>query len=482
MTGGEASCQSSPLSTETVRTDPGMVQKVLMVTHSWPPDACVGAVRPVNIVRATRTLGWQTTILTVQARYYRYRQQPDDNEPALAQVARTFCIPHPLELYRAAKKWLPGTSRSAVSAHVSWEDDSTTRTNSRTGVRSIASRIRQVLVSMLNIPDEQLGWLPFAVWRGRRLIQRQHIPCVITTGPPFSAHLVGLCLCLVCPVRWVAEFRDPWVGNLQKDLSMRSAFADRCDQWLEASVIRRADRVFCVTESMSKMFQQRYPNEPKNKWVTMPNGFDEGEFKSLGSVAQGERFTITYVGGFNYTRSPQTLLLALQQVVKGGAIEKTDLHVRFIGICRSAGGRSVEEMIKESGLSGLIEIVDLLPRKQALKAMQEAHVLLLLANEQPLQIPGKAYEYLAAGRWILAETEEKSATADLIRDAQCGEVVEPGDVERMAQAIIRSYRTTRAYGSVGFTEMTDRRLLYSWKMLGARYVEHLERLGGGPLP
>ncbi len=458
-----------------------MTKEILIVTHSWPPDACVGAVRPVNIVRATKAHGWQATILTVQARYYHYRQQQDDTESALAQVTRTRCVPHPLELYRAVKKWIPGASCSATPTHVCQEGGPRSPSSSRTDVQSITSRIRQMIVSMLNVPDEQLGWLPFAVWRGRRLILRQHIPCMITTGPPFSAHLVGLCLRRVCPVRWIAEFRDPWVGNVQKDLSMRSALADRCDQWLEALVIRHADRVFCVTESMTKLFQQRYPGEPRSKWVTMPNGFDEEEFKTLGPIIREQRFTITYVGGFNYTRSPRTLLVALQQVLKSGVIGKKDLHVRFIGVCRSAGGSSVEQMIEESGLLGLIEIVDLLPRKKALKAMQEAHVLLLLANEQPLQIPGKAYEYLAAGRWILAETEEKSATADLIRDTQCGEVVEPGDVERMAQAVVRAYKVARADDSAGSTEMTDRRSVYSWETLGARYAECLEQLVGAPV-
>jgi glycosyltransferase involved in cell wall biosynthesis len=175
------------------------------------------------------------------------------------------------------------------------------------------------------------------------------------------------------------------------------------------------------------------------------------------------------------------LLLALQQVLSGGAINRTDLRVRFIGVCRSAGGRSVQEMIEESGLSDLVEITDLLPRSEALRTMREAHVLLLLANNQPLQIPGKAYEYLAAGGWILAETEEKSATADLIRDAQCGEVVEPGNVGQMAEAVLRVYEAARAYGSPHPTEMNDRRSRYSWDTLGARYAEYLERLAGVPL-
>src|SRR5439155_3399982 len=80
-----------------------MEKHVLLVTYSWPPDAGVGGVRAVNIVRAIEPLGWQATILTVQPKYYRYRQQMDGDDPALAGIVRTRCLPHPLEWYRIIK-------------------------------------------------------------------------------------------------------------------------------------------------------------------------------------------------------------------------------------------------------------------------------------------------------------------------------------------------------------------------------------------
>ncbi len=46
--------------------------------------------------------------------------------------------------------------------------------------------------------------------------------------------------------------------------------------------------------------------------------------------------------------------------------------------------------------------------------MSEQYVLLLLANDQPLQVPGKVYEYVASGRRILAMTERDSATGDVL--------------------------------------------------------------------
>jgi hypothetical protein len=54
------------------------------------------------------------------------------------------------------------------------------------------------------------------------------------------------------------------------------------------------------------------------------------------------------------------------------------------------------------------------PRDHVPDLLARQYVLLLVATAQPLQLPGKAYEYLAAGRRILAVTEPDGATADFL--------------------------------------------------------------------
>jgi glycosyltransferase involved in cell wall biosynthesis len=456
-----------------------MEKHVFLVTYSWPPDACVGGVRAVNIVRAIKPLGWQATILTVQPRYYRYRQQMNGDDPALADIVRTRCLPHPLEWYRIIKNaFLKGSHSPNQESAGSLEQEtaSVREEHSSCPDTSWVHRVRRFVLSLLHTPDEQLGWLPFAAWAGIRQVRKHHIPCIISTAPPFTGHLIGLFIKRFTSARWIAEFRDPWVGNLQKKPSTQSRVANRIDRWLEALIVRRADHVLCVTEAMSRMYRQRYPDVAPQKWLTVSNGYDQREFASLGSVPPVKCFTITYVGGFNYSRSPRTLLLALQRLVSEQAIDAAALRVRFIGLCRFALGRPVQEMISEAGLSDVVEIVDLLSRRDALQAMLEAHVLLLLANDQPFQIPGKAYEYLAAGRSILAETEEKSATADLIRETHCGDVVQPGDVAHMARCLAKAFDAYRTGRYVDDRERPARKQAYAWETLGNQYAAILDRL------
>jgi hypothetical protein len=56
--------------------------------------------------------------------------------------------------------------------------------------------------------------------------------------------------------------------------------------------------------------------------------------------------------------------------------------------------------------------------------MEEDFALLVLANDQPFQVPGKTYDYLATGRRIMAVTEPDSATADLLRPLEGCAIVE----------------------------------------------------------
>ena len=117
------------------------------------------------------------------------------------------------------------------------------------------------------------------------------------------------------------------------------------------------------------------------------------------------------------------------------------------------------------------------PAQTALRAMMQSYVLVLLANQQKLQVPGKAYEYMAAGGRILAVTEEKGATAELIRRVPGGAVVPPGDhegIKRVLKAWYAEY--ARQCGDERNEAFSQRDIFneYEWRELGARYAALLE--------
>jgi glycosyltransferase involved in cell wall biosynthesis len=450
------------------------MKNVLIISYFWPPSGAVGAIRPAKLAKVLGLHGWKAVIVTVKEQYYGQLNTAAEEQGWTGAVIRTKSFGNPRLLYVWIKSKvfsLAGREKEFKASVLRGSRDN------KGGVKSdsILSRSKRSFLSLLHVPDEQQGWLSFAVASCLRALKSHSIKCVISTGPPFTSHLVGLFLKKVARVRWVVEFRDPWSGNEQQPSIVRSTCSDFLNAKLEAAVIRNADRVVCVTPAMTNHYRQSYPKLAAQKWVTITNGFEKKDFEDIGHVTRHPKFTISYLGSLIYARSPECLLRAVGELVEEQAIPVSDIAVRFVGQCRYAGGRSVEEMAAEHGLKDNVEVVDFLPRREALKEMLRAHVLLLLATQQVLQVPGKAYEYLAAGGKILAVTEEKGATADFINRVG-GHVAAPDDHASFKRVINNWYLEYKREGSSGTKSSADQAVMeqYEWRQLGQQYVKVLD--------
>ena len=82
------------------------MKPLLLIAYSWPPDTCVGANRPFYLARALARLGWCPMVLTVGERHYQYCHDGDSGHGECdgINVIRTGCLPHPRQVYLAAKR------------------------------------------------------------------------------------------------------------------------------------------------------------------------------------------------------------------------------------------------------------------------------------------------------------------------------------------------------------------------------------------
>jgi hypothetical protein len=454
------------------------MKNVLIISYFWPPSGAVGAIRPSKLAKSLSLHDWTAVIVTVKERYYEQLNEGSQERDWNGVVIRTKCLGSPRLLY----VWMKSRLFRLLGRVNEFEASVLKGSNHDLGggTASFLATGRRICLSLLHTPDEHQGWLPFAIPTCLKIIRRDSIECVISTGPPFSSHLVGLAVKKLTRIKWIAEFRDPWVGNEQRPSVLRSGLSNTLNQKLEAAVIRHADRLVCVTPAMTDHYRNAYSRLAAEKWVTITNGFQRQDFDALGPVARSPKFTISYLGSLVYARSPECLFHAVGELIRERAIPSEDLTIRFIGKCRYAEGRSVEAMAGDHGLQGIVEVIDFLPRLEALKEMLRAHVLLLLANQQALQVPGKAYEYLAAGAKILAVTEEKGATADFIK--RVGGCVVPPDDHISIKKIIKSwYDNYKREGRLSETQTcADKSVMeqYEWRQLGRQYAEALDSCCG----
>ncbi len=262
------------------------------------------------------------------------------------------------------------------------------------------------------------------------------VDCIYTSGPPHSVHIVGLALRQLTGARWVAEFRDPWTDNAEKSRNVRSAASDFLERQLEAMCLRRADRIIALTESAASAFATRIRGNPE-KVLTVRSGV-EVFARDVPPRPATTPIRIAYFGNLYLQRDPRPFLRALALLRKRRQLGSVGVTVDFFGVCRWFYDVSVERSVADLGLSDMVSFHGSIPHKQVSQQMEDADILLLLAQGQPLQLPNKLYEYVGVGRCILAFADHGGETELLLRHLGGHFVIDPAASDEAAAGMLHS--------------------------------------------
>jgi len=421
------------------------IRRVLFISYAFPPNEEAGAATCAQIARYLPMYGWQPVVLTVKEKYIDKRVLSRDDVAPISDsglVIRTDLFPHLLDIYRQFKsssligKLFRAGNQQIAAPNAGGENKFTS---------SDKSSARDLLLSMLNIPDRHTGWLIPAVAAGLRAIKRTNAQAIYSSAPYFTGHLAGYALALLTGLPWVAHFRDPWITGLQAEYCTNGLYV-RISRALERMTVTRAGAVVCVTEEHAALMRATYDQLPASKFVVVMNGYDGLEWKEAGEAlsqsaqcpATPRKFRITYAGTLYMRRNPAPLFRALRTLIDAGEMEREEVSVELIGWCESSEGRNVADLISEAGLESCVEIIGPLNRFDTLRRLSQSELLLLLAEELVIQIPGKTYEYLKTRRPILALTYE-GAVATLLRQTGGGWAVNPNDQEGVIAAVRECY-------------------------------------------
>jgi glycosyltransferase involved in cell wall biosynthesis len=281
----------------------------------------------------------------------------------------------------------------------------------------------QLLGRRLLFPDENVSWNVTAIPAARRIVREEGIDVVVTTSPPGSIHLVGAAVKRTTGVRWVADLRDSLVAHPHRDAQRMIVRAKEQGHQLVARLVAsQADAVVTVSDAIADEMRALGPRGPV---ATIANGADFDDFAGLEYVGGGERFRITHAGSFFGKRDPRPFLTALARV--DGVV------ARFVGDFRSSDREWA------AGISDRIELLPYAPRRRALELQRDSEALLLLIPDADGRgrgvLSGKVFEYLAAGRPILAVVPPDGAAAALLRDTGAAVVVAPDDIDGIARAL-----------------------------------------------
>lgn len=443
-------------------------RRVLSIMYQFPPAANIGAQSCVQNCRYLPDYGWDPIVLTVQERYIRNADGPM-REAFPGTIIRTRMIPHPLSLYRWLKLGSKAKGRGGFGGLPEASDS-----------RAKNGALRRWLLSMLLIPDPYTGWILPAVVSGLRAVRARKVDCLFSSGQWWTNHLVGLALAELTGLPWIAHFRDPWTqAEWMKPVSGLSI---QIEKMLERRVLKKACAVVCVTDQHTVQLQETNPDLPPEKFITITNGYDGAEWEAvLGDrkeAVHNDKFIITYAGSFYYKRSPYPLFPALRSLIDSGEIDREDIQLQLTSGCDVAEGSPVTEVAAMYGLADRVTIAGRLARPEALRRVAQSD-LLLLSVDQSYQVPAKTYEYLRAGRPILALTSA-GAVVDLLTRTGGAWVVDPDDSAGIRAAVLEAYRCWRS-GVDGRLPNPDVVAGYDRRLLSGRFAELFDRSVAGEL-
>ena len=403
-------------------------RKILLISYHFPPSAEVGGLRIANFARRLPRFGWDPCVLTVEDRYLGALDADKLKYLGHAKIFKAGRTPTLSQAYmtckRAAARLLRRQAAPARFAKAGQPDSSASGQRTAT----LSTTLRRYVLSFLSLPDAERSWIWPAVTKAVRIVRREEITCILTSCPPYSAHLVGLLVKWMTGVRWwIADFRDPWTTAGSKSLYATSAASLAIDRWLERAVVRNADRIITNTNTLCGAFRKAYGLLPADRFVCITNGYDREFFAEFAHLPKERLFTITYAGSLYFGRTPEPLFRALQELLRRGLADERSIRVRLVGECSVVEGRPVDELVERYGLGSVVEVLGPVPYNTAIGMIRQSHLALLLAPNQPYQVPAKVYEYMGAGTRVLALARE-GATADLIRSTGIGAVFDPGDI------------------------------------------------------
>jgi glycosyltransferase involved in cell wall biosynthesis len=294
-----------------------------------------------------------------------------------------------------------------------------------------SERLSEWLRSVFFIPDARILWLFFAVRLGKKILKQEKIDLIFSSAPPYTTHLIGYRLKRASGLPWVVDFRDSWIGWLSTP-QWRPKISRNIELKMEAAVLQHADVLLSATAGVRQDLLSRH-RHLDNRWHLLLNGYDPADFSGVAASAADVGLMVTYIGSLYGHRNPEYLIQALELFRQSNDLILHDIKIRIVGRV----GAPIRERIRNSGVADKFEFKSYVTHKESLSYLLGSDVALLIIDDSPANagiLTGKIFEYIGAGKVILALAPEGEAAA-LIRNNALGLVVKPDDVPNIQAAL-----------------------------------------------
>ncbi len=260
---------------------------------------------------------------------------------------------------------------------------------------------------------------------------------LVVTNPPTLPFLI-LLGCRLRGAKCVLLVHDVYpdiliaLRVLAKD-ALHTRLAARGVRWLYAGV----DRIVVLGRDMYALVCQRLGAD-HSKVIIVPNWADVDDILPgrrednplLRGLGLDKKFVIQYSGNMGRTHGIELLVEAARRLQDCDGI-----HFLLIGW----GGKKrwLEKAVSREGLKN-VTVLDYLPREELSGSLNacDVAVVALIPGMMGVSVPSRMYNILAAGKPIIAITDEGSELARMIQEEGVGWVVPTDQADRFMETLL----------------------------------------------
>lgn len=296
-------------------------------------------------------------------------------------------------------------------------------------IRIPVSRLKKFRVK--DYLAQYFGFIVRAV-REALLLRRQFdYEVVWVTSPPLSLAIPGIILRFVAGRPVVFDVRDIWpesavaVGKIK-----RGSIIEVGGRLLERLAYRFPNALTCVSQPMARYLEQL----TRRPVTVIYNGVPNSQIREMNGAMAGQNKVFSYAGNLGYAQGIGDVLKAFALAARDPALLGAELWLIGSGVLET----SLQSLTANLNLGGKVHFLGVRSKAETLELMRRSSVLLIPLVESPafeLTVPSKVFDCMAVGRPVLASLRGEGA--EILNETGANIVVVPGDVEELAEAMIK---------------------------------------------
>ncbi len=311
-----------------------------------------------------------------------------------------------------------------------------------------------------------------AALRGRRLPRPDLVYVLV---PPNEDALVARELALHFKCAYVPNIQDVQPDTAIALGYLRNRLLISHLRRQEAIVYRNADCVVAIGESMKRRLVDK--GIPAERIEVLSNWINPSDIVPLSRTnplrlewrIPEERFVVLYAGTFGRIHNVPILLEVARRLKETNAL--------FLLVGQGYDFEAVAAAARREDVNNVV-VKPFVPRSRLseLQSLADLSVVLVRGGYGNTSVPSKVLGYMSAARPVLGSVDADSDSAEMIRDADCGELVPPDAADLLADGVLAAMSNpelARARGENGRRFVEERASAEAVLRRGVNLLENI---------